>query len=516
MSQTIPLPPPYQGQQDRIPVAAMEQPYCEICTNYNLDDGIATVRHGDTRLASIANSKLYGLAPYPKSDATELLFAAYRRSSDGNLVVKEITGGTPADYDSTIPAGDGATTSLYFNKYLTIFLRGTSQAITFNGSSWAWSGYTWPGSFAPYGGCIHKNRAYILGCYSSTYVYSGIDYISGAVTKRDMSGIISRGSWLCGMRSLSMREGIQQDNILIFLFSSGEVLAYSGAYPDSPDWSIIGRFTIPRPVCWHPFIDAAGDSYVITECGLISLRDLFQKGSNAAKDESIGAPITNRWDQIMTYLGGTTPLTSAISGVYDRARDRLIVCLPSYVDPVTEAVDTAKWSRLIYSFKTGAWFEHAGTAYEGVASSLSFASFVNGVPYYGISASNSNIMKMDDLSGTFQDAGSSAATNISYHLKTAPLPVPKTGTNKISGVEVIMKSDLYATTDFKLVGDLGVETTTAQKVTGNGTNLCKPLINAGINSTYVQLDISGTTAAGKTVGQEIYGLNIWVDQGGLR
>ena len=79
-----------------------------------------------------------------------------------------------------------------------------------------------------------------------------------------------------------------------------------------------------------------------------------------------------------------------------------------------------------------------------------------------------------------------------------------------------MQSDLYDQTNFTLIGDFGVSQTANQTVSGNGTLMSKPMINAGIEAGYIQLDISGSTVAGKTVGQQIYGVNLWSEEGGLR
>jgi len=83
----------------------------------------------------------------------------------------------------------------------------------------------------------------------------------------------------------------------------------------------------------------------------------------------------------------------------------------------------------------------------------------------------------------------------------------------VNGIEPIIKSDLYAQTSYKLIADLGRQTTTGQTVEDQGTSIAKPLVNVGIEGTVVQMQVSGTTVTGKTVGLEFYGYNVWYESG---
>ena len=45
--QTQAFPPPHQGQRDDIPLAALQNPYAQYVTNYNLHTGVPTLRRGE-------------------------------------------------------------------------------------------------------------------------------------------------------------------------------------------------------------------------------------------------------------------------------------------------------------------------------------------------------------------------------------------------------------------------------------------------------------------------------------
>lgn len=409
--------------------------------------------------------------------------------------------------------------TVYFNKYL-FFIGDVISGYYYNGTTWGLTGYTYPVGFTPMSGCVFKNRLYFVDKGTALVGYSGIDYISGTITSVDLSSITTSKTKLLGIRSVSMSEGISQDNVLCFCFDNGEVLAYSGSYPNSSDWRIVGRFVIPKPIDYHSFVDANGDSFVITECGLISLRDLFAKGGDKALNEGISGAITNRWDQIMSALFPNGVVDSSgqwVKGHYDQGRDRIVIVFSDYVTKAG-VKSTGSFFRLIYSFKTQSWWEHYGAL--NAASVSSSAMFKNDL-YYGTTV-NGGVLKAEGASGYLDvvpdsdNPGVTIPAAYTYKLITAPLPLSRNGINKVEGAELLMKSDLYTETEVKLISDLGAATTTAQKTKGNGTNVSKCMVNSGVESTYVQLQIGGTTVTGKTTGQEIYGMNIWYDKGGLR
>jgi hypothetical protein len=72
---------------------------------------------------------------------------------------------------------------------------------------------------------------------------------------------------------------------------------------------------------------------------------------------------------------------------------------------------------------------------------------------------------------------------------------------------------MQSATDYQFIGDFGVQTTTAQKVTVPNTSVQKPFVNTGIEASYVQAKISGTTVSGKTTGLKIFGFNVWLESG---
>jgi len=101
-----------------------------------------------------------------------------------------------------------------------------------------------------------------------------------------------------------------------------------------------------------------------------------------------------------------------------------------------------------------------------------------------------------------------------YNITSAPLSNGRAYIQKVEGMDVILNSDLYAQTSYKLIKDLGVAETSSQILSGvNADSLQKPFVNLGIEGSYVQYKISGTTVTGKTTGLVLYGTNVWIEKG---
>jgi hypothetical protein len=509
MAQTLSLPSPFKGQQDRLPVAIMESPYCEICENFNVENGILKVRVPDESLGTaIGNSALpKDLAEY----STPSLFQTF-------LVVDETITGVhywkfynvnPFTLVHTVTLASGHLNNLahvYFNGYVYFVSKtldpATLPPVHYTGSAWGNCGFTFPASFIPIGGCSFRNRLYFFAD-SAEFAYGPISAVaSGTFTKRDLSGIVGEKSTIVGMSQVTVEEGSDKTALLAFVFASGEILMYSGGWPDSPDWALVKRYKIPLPFSSDPLFDAAGDTYVITDGGLISLKQLLSKGQQVSQVESITASITNRWSQIIKrhqynplYQGAS----KYVRAVYDSNNNRILVAFNNVSRD--SVLDSTGSLRLVYDFNSGSWKEHTDEASTNYF--LTYSTVAANV--YGVDWSDCKLRLCES---------DTAGDKTAFRLRTAPLPTSKSSTNKISGIELITKSSLQANTSYKLIGDLGVETSASQVVEGVSGAVTRTFINVGIEATYVQLEINGT--AGGDGDFEIYGLNVWYQPGGLR
>lgn len=509
-------PPPYRGQRDDIPLAALEPPYAQYVTNFNLDDGILKFRKGDSAYtSSVSGHPILDLAQYGVSSNLPLVISVYENG--GSFYFRDVINNSAlnnfaAVYDNT------DISHVYFNNYLFFFGGGLNQNVRYyNGSAWGTAGYTWPVGSVPYGGTVHKNRGYYIEYLTTKYVYTEINAITGPTNEVDLAQVVSQKSNLFGIRSISLSEGIQQENVLAFVMDTGEVLVYSGSFPNSSDWGLIGRFFIGKPVGYHPFIDARGDSYVMTQNGLVSLRDLFAKGATIATDESLTSSIPNRWKQaIIKNIPYNQYYTNTIPrGVWDSAHQRIIVFLPYYVDKDGN-VDTSKSMRFIYSLKTQSWVEHVAAAVSRCALAINYpsASLEGGFAIFG--SNNNYVFVMEGATGYADTNTSGSSVGYDFQMRTSPLYTERFGVNTTTGVELLSTTDAYSKIDYKLISNFGQFVTSTQKLPDQGSGVQNPFIDIGIQANYLQLDISGNTGTALTTGFEMYAINLWSVKGGVR
>lgn len=508
--QAVPLPPPFSGQFDRIPTFSVQNPFCIRARNWNNNNAKMGVRPGNKKHCTIATGLNMGLGALGSE-----LFAFVATASPAGFAAWDITTTTPTLDHSVVGPGLDVIETLLFRDRLFVFGDGplfpsASGPRVYDGSTWGSAAYTWPGSFRPYGGCVYKNRAYIMGSDAS-YVYTEIDAISGPTYQVDLSGVLSAKSTLSSIRAVSLSENVQQETLIAFIFASGEILVYGGSYPNSDTWGLSARFQVDPLIAWDmtyksPVIDAKGDTFILTRNGILSLRNILRQGYQKERDEGIGSAIPNRWKELAS--GATGGFSYMIQGCYDSAKDRLVISWPKEVDPDSKVV-TGRPMFLIYDFVNKAWYE-SYTA-EGTLYNLGVIDF-NGSVFTGhaVDGSTAGYLQLETKTDFRDDKFSSGTVAIAYDLISAPHPLSRFGVVKAAALEVITKSDLYSVTNFSLIGDLGARVTANQKTNGNGTNLTKTMVNVGLEANTIQYRVTGETVTA-TVGLEMYGTNLWVD-----
>lgn len=510
------FPPPFQGQRDDIPLASLQSPYAQYVTNFNLDTGVPTLRHGDSiwsQTAAKASEAFYYSTTY-KSGAAQEMYSVVSDATPNTYYYNTSSTGAPTLAYTLAGTTSTLGTSLAFNKYLFFFNSINNTVVYYTGAAWASGAYTFSGSFLPFGGAAFKNRLYMISYGNAKYCYSNIDAITGATFDVDLSSLLTQEAKLYGIKAVSLSQGIQQETVLAFVFDSGEILVYSGSYPNSSNWAIVGRFIVSPPVDYHPFIDAKGDTFIITQTGLISLRTLFSNGADLATTQAISAPIKNRWVAPVVINGAIA--VNSVRGVYDGYNDRLIIVLKYWVPVTTGAIASGYMMRFIYSFKTESWAE----AYAGLGTGIS--SFAGGVAFYknNIYYTTQGYRGIQKLEGAtnYVDAScnNSETTGITYNIRTAPLYDETFGVNVTVGLELLSTTDLFAETGYKLISNLGQITTTNQLLPNQGSGVQNPYINIGVDANYVQVDISGVSTSSSTLGFQLNAMNLWSEKGGVR
>ena len=526
------LPAPYLGMDQTTPLAALQSPFCQTLFNFNVvQDGIV-LRNGDSKYEIIAHTAASNLTP-------GILLAPYGNTylfmptiNGVSLLVQiyDVDAGT-ISYTSGVAANAGDIfTYSFFNNYLYIWAANSSllspvaPGYAFNGTAWGVTGYTGTGTFNPFGGCGYKNRNYLVQYGEAAYWYSEIDAVTGATTKVDLSGLVSQKCTLSIIAPITLADSVQAVTLLAFVFDNGEILFYDGSYPDSETWQLVGRAQTGQLTSLNP-LPYQGDTIILCDNGIVSLRDLFLQGSEKAINLSVNTRIQKSWDSLIQAIRTTYPTANGplrawgwpgtVRGVWEPKTNRLIIMVPMYLNSSGTLVREGA-TYFVFNTLLKSWFIQRSFGASGTVIPFGdIATYKNKVLTLCSSTTNNMIYQKEGATGfTDRNTNDSAEVEYTFDFISAPIPFPKTENYETTQIEPIIESDLYATTNWYLVADFGRQTTNAQTTDALTTAPAKPAVNVGMqNVTFVQVQMAGTTAASKTVGLTLYSYNVWYNRG---
>lgn len=515
----IPLSAPVGGIDQTTPIQGLESPFCESLINFNVTSAGVVLRNGDSMFAVLPagtlGSNLYGYGD------TKVFQAAYN-SGTGKVDIYDVEAGT-VGYSTVSSSTDTAFYSLNFNKHLFLFHPGAfSPGIRYNGSVWAaisYSASVGP-TFLPMGGDVFNERAYLIQNAEAGYWYTEIAAVTGAVHYVDLSSIVENKCFLVAIAPVTIADNVSAVTLQSFIFSNGEVLFYSGAYPDSPDWQRVGHAKISQPLTYNGIIRYQGDSLVLCDSGVVSLRDLFLKGSEDAASLTINTRIQTTWALFINYVREDLAIPSGPiskgSGAWDSKSNRIIIVFPHALISTT-SIAAGGSHYFVFDTIRKSWYFHRSF---GGKNNAGYGT--NSLLFYKnkilVSANGSTPIVWEKEGSTgFTDRSilDDADFGFDYEIKSAPIRTPSDAyVKKCQGLDLFIETDLHAQTNYALIRDLGIETTADQKLPSDSlTSFQNPNVNIGMEGKYLQYKISGTTTTSKTVGLKLFGVNVWTEHG---
>lgn len=189
----------------------------------------------------------------------------------------------------------------------------------------------------------YGNRLWFVEEGSQNAWYLPVDSIGGAAQSFSLAGTFRRGGTLLFGASWSLDSGNGMDDKCVFVSTNGEVAVYQGTNPTSAaDWSVAGRFDMPRPLGKNGHIQAGGDLLVATVAGLIPVSATINTDIAAIEQKAASIQIAPYWQsQATSILGGWQMAKGRRSGV-------MYVTQPSLYTSTALAVNllTGGWSRV--------------------------------------------------------------------------------------------------------------------------------------------------------------------------
>ncbi len=209
-----------------------------------------------------------------------------------------------------------------------------------------------------------KERLWFLQNNSLDAWYLDTQAIQGTAHKFPLGAVFRRGGYCIAFGSFSNDAGEGPDDYFAIATNNGEVAVYQGTDPTSATtWSLVGLFTIGKPIGRRCVSRLSGDMAIITQDGVTSMQAALQADRSAGAKAQFTSKIQTLFSEYSrTYFQnwGWQPF------VYPRAR-YFIVNIP-------QAQDMTQ-TQLVMNTVTGSWCRFRGMDAECWATANDFLYF---------------------------------------------------------------------------------------------------------------------------------------------
>lgn len=165
-----------------------------------------------------------------------------------NKIANAFSGATVTDKTNAVAFTVAFNRDLQFNGKI-FLINGTDAGAVYDIASETLTaaGYT-PNMSTFNSAWSYKRRPFFGVKNTATYYYGDLDQVSGTLHLVDLSSVISKAGAIVWGASWPVNQGTENAEICVFGFSSGEILIFSGDWPDADNWQLINRVFGPMPV----------------------------------------------------------------------------------------------------------------------------------------------------------------------------------------------------------------------------------------------------------------------------
>jgi len=147
----------------------------------------------------------------------------------------------------------------------------------------------------------HKQRLWFIEAGTMTAWYSDPDAVAGTYYQFPITSIFRKGGQLLSGTTFSMDTGSGLDDRCVFFTDHGEIAVYEGTNPaDANAWRLAGVYQSAPLLHKTAFYHVAGDVWLLTREGIISLTAIIQSGEMASQAANYVKPIADEWDSLVT------------------------------------------------------------------------------------------------------------------------------------------------------------------------------------------------------------------------
>lgn len=210
----------------------------------------------------------------------------------------------------------------------------------------------------------YRSRLYFLAVNSTVVYYLPADSIGGQLGRFDVGSSMPRGGALVAGGRWTIDAGDGPDDALVVVSDQGEVAVFSGRNPgDANSWTLIGVYTVGKPVGARCLVNIGGDLCVLCEDGIIPLSTITRLDRAEQKRASATSNIAKAFNETIRQRGFGPDW-----GVYLWQGGTMLICNVPGVAGLTEQyvmnTQTGAWARF-KGLRATCWEEFGGAAYFG-------------------------------------------------------------------------------------------------------------------------------------------------------
>lgn len=509
-AQPITLPVPTSGMSTRQPLASMGLSYSPWILNHEGRTSSMAVRNGYVVHSVVSsNVSCFSMGVWgPKSSSGSNKLYVYVQDAANNKIYDVSAAAESLVFTCANNIADECYAFNFAGRLgFTVEASYANDAVGFDGTTWAVLGFS---VLTARVGISFKRRVYLFS--GTTLYYSAFDGVTGSVTTRDLATVFSGSGPIAWAAALSSPGERSAESYLAIGNSEGEILVYMGSYPDAPNWELIGKYQTSPPLGYNSIINYRNDTWILTETGVVSLRDLITLGAKANSEESPSFEIADYWTKLVAAVQAATPNIwngYPISGAYWPERNQIRVLFPGYLDE-SDTFHSDMASILCYNIISKSWTVHS---LDNVDTSA-----LGGLTYYRNNLyffTRNVIMKVS--SGYKDEQWDNPGTYAAYDTSLQGAYTDYGSSRRLKtvvGVQPVIKTDfngIYVT--MEVVADMRLSASDPASVELiDGYN--SPYYSVGVQGSYIHYRMEGTSDVASTDGLEVFSITTYLREGG--
>jgi hypothetical protein len=282
------IPFPSRGLQLRKGLAEMRPDEALILDNWFPSSGSGRVRGGHVTHATGLGGPVRSLMEWAGPSSRKLFGATPSAIYDvtaggavGSADVSSLTSGYWQHVNFTTSGG-----------HFLACVNGADAYRNYDGSSWTTPSVTGVSGADLIAVASYGSRLWFVQGGSTKAWYLGTSSIAGSATAFELGDKFIRGGKLQAIATVSRDGGSGTADLICFISSTGEIVSYHGTDPaDATSWGIDGRYMAAPPVGNRATARIDADAALLTERGIISLKQLMGSGGSAAERTAITSNI---------------------------------------------------------------------------------------------------------------------------------------------------------------------------------------------------------------------------------